>query len=318
MILAGIDIGTNTLRLLIAETGPRTLREIQSARTITRLGQGLDQTGILSIDAQDRSIKALTEFKKCIVRHDPARVLAVGTSALRSAENTSSFLADVLDRTGIRVTVISGEQEARLTLLGVEAAIAENIAALNGFDLLVVDIGGGSTEIIQRRLQGIREASLPLGAVYLSERFLRHDPPLIDELDAIRCAIRHELENIDFPPYRNQGIVLVGTAGTITTLAAVDQQLVFYAPERINGSTLSREAIGAMLLKLAAIPIRERRKIPGLEPGREDIILAGSLVIQEIMIRFGFDKLLVSDWGLREGILLDLYDKIITGKAGSV
>ncbi len=318
MILAGIDIGTNTLRLLIADIGPGTLREIQSARTIARLGEDLDRTGILSPEAQDRAVKALIDFKESIEQFNAARVQAVGTSALRNATNATAFLARVRATTGIAIQVISGVQEAKLTVLGVDAALSGQIRAESG-RTLVVDIGGGSTEIVQSGGgQETRETSLPLGAVYLTERFIRHDPPLREELDAVRREISQKLEASIFNRLEPSEKFLVGTAGTITTLSAMDQQLARYDPEKINGSILTRETIDAMILKLGRSPISERRKIPGLEQGREDIILAGAIVIQAIMVRFGFEKMLVSDWGLREGILLDLYDRIITGKAASI
>lgn len=311
MILAGIDIGTNTLRLLIAETGRESFREIHSDRRITRLGERLDRTGILSPESQNRSIRALADFRKSIDAHAAVGMSAVGTSALRNASNTAEFVAEVSKRTGIIIRVIAGEEEARLTLLGVERTFRGTAGgAAKRFDsALVIDVGGGSTEIIATNAHdGPRETSLPLGAVYLTERYIRHDPPREDELNLLRQSIRTQLDIC--PCAIRPESVLVGTAGTITTLSAMDQQLTEYDPGKINGSCLSRDSIDRIILKLSRSTLNERRRMAGLEQGREDIILAGAVITQEIMERYGFKKLLVSDWGLREGIVFDLFEKL--------
>lgn len=311
MVLAGIDIGTNTLRLLIAETGPGLFREIHSERRITRLGERLDRTGILSADAQKRSIAALADFSGSIITYKAEKVSAVGTSALRNAANSEEFIARVNRRTGLGVRVITGEEEAKLTLLGVVTALVTAGCGAEGIDsALIVDIGGGSTEFIMTGPGGAAQSlSLPLGAVYLTERFIRHDPPIEGEAAAIRQFVREELER---QPglHRDCRGPLIGTAGTITTLAAIDRKLVAYSPDKINGYILNRESIDGMISMLCRSSLQERRQIAGLEQGREDIILAGGLIAQEIMHRFAFPEMLVSDWGLREGIVLDLYEKL--------
>ncbi len=314
MILAGIDIGTNTLRLLLAETGRDTFHEIHSERRITRLGEKLADTGRLSPGARKRTIDALADFAAKIRQHKADAVSAVGTSALRNAEDTAGFLADVSRSTGLEIRVITGGEEARLTLLGVARALRGIAFDKGGNPLapaLVVDIGGGSTEIIAVGSHAEPgEASLPLGAVYLTERFIRHDPPLPGELDLLRRAIRKELDDGSIRVRSGRNARLIGTAGTITTLAAMDLQLAEYDPEKINRTMLVRGSIDSMVSKLCRSTLKERRSIPGLERGREDIILAGSVIIQEIMERFGFSEMLVSDWGLREGIVFDLDEKI--------
>lgn len=305
MILAGIDIGTNTLRLLIAETGSGFLTDIHSDRRITRLGENLDKTGQLSPEARERSISAIAQFCDDIAKYAPQAVRAVGTSALRTAGNAAAFIDEVRARTGITPEVITGEEEARLTLRGVMAAIPNSTGDESG---IAIDIGGGSTEIISFGSRtGVSETSLGLGAVYLTERFLMHDPPRIEELHALRRAIRQALDPVRLAP----GRILIGTAGTITTLAAIDRQLIRYDPDSINGWTLSRRSVDQIVSRISRSSIAERRKIIGLEPGREDIILAGAVIAQEIMDRFGASDILVSDWGLREGILLDLHDTMV-------
>ncbi len=315
MILAGIDIGTNTLRLLVAETGPDSFREIYADRKITRLGQDLDLNGMLTSEAQDRALKALGDYSEQIRRHAALQTAAIGTSALRNASNSSAFIHAVKKKTGIGITVISGEEEARLTLLGVARTLTgdERQKQLNPLvSSLVVDIGGGSTEIIaNRRDKAPVIISLPLGAVYLTERCIKHDPPIAEEFAHLRRMVREELDRYSAMIQPDPAGMLVGTAGTITTLAAMDQRLDGYDPARINRSVLTRDSIDKIVDTLSMSSLVERRTIRGLEPGREDIILAGAVILQEIIRRFGFTSMLVSDWGLREGIVLDLYEKIV-------
>lgn len=315
MILAGIDIGTNSLRLLIVETGPHTFQEIYADRKATRLGQGLDQSGRLAPEAEERTLRVLIEFSAQIRRHSAFRSAAIGTSALRNASNSPAFLHEVKMRTGIDVRVVTGAEEASLTLLGVSRTLGQRGGrARNAVpaSVFVVDIGGGSTEIIMTR-QG-REpfiASLPLGAVYLTDRFIRNDPPMPEGLFRLRQAIGIELDKYGEMLQRKPDSILIGTAGTITTLAAIDQGLLSYDPDRINHAELTRGSLDEIIETLGSSTIEERRSIAGLERGREDIILAGALVAQEIMGRFGYASMLVSDGGLREGIVLDLYEKIV-------
>ncbi|MCK9420559.1 MAG: Ppx/GppA family phosphatase [Nitrospirae bacterium] len=313
MILAGIDIGTNTLRLLIAETGPDSFHEIYADRKITRLGMDLDRRGALTREAEDRSLKALVDFAEKVRRHGVLHTAVIGTSALRNASNAALFIEEVKTKTDLAIRVITGEEEARLTLAGV-------VHALKGFEgpqsealesAFVIDIGGGSTEIIVTHpAEETTMASLPLGAVYLTERYIKNDPPTPAETAQLRRAVKDILEQHGGMLKTGPGKSLIGTAGTITTLAAMDLGLVEYAPDTINGHTLARETVNAIVRKLTASTLKERRSIPGLETGREDIILAGAVVVQEIMERFGYMTMVVSDWGLREGIVLDLYKKI--------
>jgi exopolyphosphatase/guanosine-5'-triphosphate,3'-diphosphate pyrophosphatase len=315
MILAGIDIGTNSIRLLIAETGPDAFRELYSARRTTRLGKDLDRTGMLSSDAMARSVSALIEFSASLHRFPAAQISAIGTSALRNASNAHTFIADVRQRTGIDIIVISGEDEARLTLRGVRSALQgrEGMKAGPLDSALVIDIGGGSTEfIVTNGCSGPLAQSLPLGAVYLSERYLTADPPGADALLALRQAVRSELDKAEPALLHGPGDrphQLIGTAGTITTLAAMDLGMALYDPARINGAVLTRGALDRIVQTLVRSTAPERRTLAGLEPGREDIILSGAIIAQEIMERCAYPEMLVSDWGLREGIIADLLTK---------
>jgi exopolyphosphatase/guanosine-5'-triphosphate,3'-diphosphate pyrophosphatase len=318
MILAGIDIGTNTLRLLVAETGPDSFHEIYADRKITRLGQDLDRTGMLSREAEVRSLNVLGDFSGNIRRHAARYTAVIATSALRNASNAASFIEEVHTRTGLDIRVISGEEEARLTLVGVSRTLKESGGLQSDAieSAMVVDIGGGSTEIIiTRPASAATMASLPLGAVYLTDRYIKNDPPKPAELSLLRRAIRENLEQCDGMMISGPPKTLVGTAGTITTLAAMDLRLAEYDPGKINGHVLAGETVNAIVQQLSESTLSERRTLPGLETGREDIILAGAVVTQEIMERFGFSTMLVSDWGLREGIVLDLYNKILLNPA---
>jgi len=313
MILAGIDIGTNSLRLLIADTSGGSLRELISDRRITRLGQDLERHGLLSPQAMERSFNAIVAFQKSIQKHGARQTSAIGTSALRRAGNASVFIDRVRQHTGLVIRVISGEEEARLTLLGVERSLAASKGTYHNAlaAALVMDIGGGSTEIIVTHPDKRPViASLPLGAVYLTDQFIKSDPPSSEDLACLRESVHEEL-NASMGTYQLTGnSICIGTAGTITTLAAIDQGLAQYDPNKINRSVLTLEFISAVILKLETSTLEERKKIQGLETGREDIILAGSMIVQEIMRFFGFDTMVVSDWGLREGIVIDLFDRL--------
>lgn len=312
MILAGIDIGTNTIRLLVADLNDRSFREIYSGRIITRLGEGLGSSGFLSDEAMDRSLSALAGFSAHARRLSASFLSAVGTSALRNAANAGDFIAKAEERLGTHVRVIAGEEEARLTLLGVRRAVEGEGKSGPLDSAVVIDIGGGSTEVIRLRPSANTvETSLPLGAVYLTERFIHHDPPTEDEFDGIRKEVQEELRHQSDRISQDASAVLVGTAGTITTLAAMDLEMETYDPGKINGHTLSRKILDGLLQKLARSSLAERRKMKGLEQGREDIILAGAIVAREIMEHLGSSEMVVSDWGLREGIVLDLYEKIL-------
>jgi exopolyphosphatase/guanosine-5'-triphosphate,3'-diphosphate pyrophosphatase len=314
MILAGIDIGTNSLRLLIANVDRNSFRKIYSDRRTTRLGQGLDKTGLLSREARDRTLDVLGDFAEIIHRCAAIQVAAVGTSALRNALNTPDFIQEVKRSTGLPINVITGEEEARLTLLGCAHSLKEKWRGKSGRNplqtSLLIDIGGGSTEIIIT--DHGREnlvISLPLGAVYLSERFIKHDPPAKHDIELMRSTIRSEIVKVTQIRQPSRSSIFAGTAGTITTLVSMVQGLERYDPARINGTVLERESVDDIVDMLSHMTAKERKAIRGLEQGREDIIFAGAVVTQELMNQFGYVSLMVSDWGLREGIVLDLYNK---------
>lgn len=313
MRCASIDMGTNTLRLLVADMIGGNLREVLVRREITRLGGGYTEEGGITASARARALKALEGFREAIDGAGTVeRVFATGTSVLRRAANTPDFLEEIRDRTGIEVEVISGEEEARLSLLGVLSVVDASGA------MLVVDIGGGSTEFIATGGEGSKRpwsVSTDLGVVHLTEKFLRSDPPAADELAGLGTEIREGIRGLKermrrggLEPSRwsrSGGAALVGTAGTVTTLAALDLDLETYDKDRINNHRLTRARVEELFKKLSSMTLSEREEILSLEKGREDLIIPGSVIVSETMALFGFAEMVVSDAGLLEGIILD-------------
>lgn len=311
MKYASIDIGTNTLRLLIAEAGTnRGIRPLIYKRAITRLGGDYREEYGIAPASAERTFKALEDFKKTISGNGAAEVLATATSVVRRAVNREWFLAEALKRTGIGIRVIQGDEEARLSLLGVLSVIEGSSGKK-----AVIDIGGGSTEFIFTEGDELRGAwSMEMGVVHLTEKHLRSDPPGASELKGLEDEVKGfigrlealmEKGGVDRRDYsRAKGAVLVGTAGTITTLAAMDQDLQEYDRERINNYTLTKEKVLGMYRRLASLKLKEREKVLSLEKGREDLIIPGSAITLQTMEAFGFDEIKVSDAGLLEGIIL--------------
>ncbi|TGU72659.1 exopolyphosphatase [Geomonas terrae] len=294
--VASIDLGTNTARLLIASRDP--YRQILLKRIITRLGGGFTREFGLSEEAQLRSLAALKEFAADMAAHGVRRVRAVATSAVRDAKNGAEFCRRVQEQTGITLEVIDGNEEAVLTLRGV-ASILDN----KDEDLAVFDVGGGSTEYTLAALQQpLFSRSLPIGVVRLTEGK--------GSVAAMEDKVRRELEGLkrelqgEGHLERFAAATLVGTAGTATTLAAIDLGMTDYDYRRVNNYTLPFAKVEAMFERLLPLTPQERLLVPGLEPGREDLIIAGVLVVLTTMRVFGFGSFKVSDSGLLEGAIL--------------
>ena len=298
---AAIDVGTNTVRLLVADVEePGMYRAVFQEQVITRLGERVQETGVLSPGAVERTFQVLKRYAETARELGVGEVVAVATSAAREAKNRAEFLDRVRTELALDLQVISGEDEATLTAIGVSHALGPDHA-----NMLIVDIGGGSTEFTayqQGRNAG--HLSLPIGVVKLTEAHLKGDPPSLPELEGAAISIRESLRKVPEPLQHPQGAILVGTAGTPTTLAAIDLGLATYDGERVTGHRLSRRRIEALLQYLTSLPLTDRRQIVGLEPARADVIVAGTLLTREIMALFDFDELTVSDGGLRDGILL--------------
>ena len=304
-VYAGIDIGTLTLRLLVARVLDGRLRELDSERRVVRLGEGLQPSGRLQPAPMARAIATLVEWMPRIEKGGAREVVAVATSAVRDAANRDEFLAEVKRKCGWDVTVLSGEEEARLSLLGIRVGLPPDTDRY-----IALDIGGGSTEFMKAAPdQPPVMVSINEGVIRLTEACLRSDPPKPDDVAAARARIRNNLNTVKDKLGAVAGFRLVGTAGTITTLAAMDQQLEAYVPKRIQNYRLSWDAVRRILGDLTSRTNAQRRELKGLEPGREDLMVAGTLILLECMERFGFVECLVSDYGLREGILIDRWEK---------
>jgi len=305
-VYAAIDIGTNTLRLLVAETvGPDDYTVLHEEQQITRLGEGLRSTGVLQDAPRRRSLTVLRRFAELARSLKAGEIVAVATSAVREARNGQEFVAEVWREAGLALRVIDGEEEARLTLLGVRHGLR-----LGSRRVLAIDIGGGSTEFVLARgevIEGI--VSTGLGVVKLTEQYLVSDPPTVDERRRLEEFVGTRIDRLRRELPGLEAAQLVGTAGTVTTLAAVDLALATYDRQKVRGHCLSLARVRELLDRLAALALRERRGIPGLEPGRADIIIAGAAILAVSMERLGYHELRVSNDGLREGILIDLLRK---------
>lgn len=301
--LAGIDIGTLTCRLLIADLASGyPLKELRSERRILRLGEGVDQTKQLSPAAMDRVIHCLQEWRSVIESHQVEATAVVATSAVRDASNRAEFLARVKAECGLEVELISGEEEARRTLLGIRSGLPVGVT-----DILALDIGGGSTEfILDRPGQNPITRSIDIGVVRLCERLLRHDPPTEEEVRHAREWTTRETKAAiaEMGDYRRA--TFVGTAGTVTALAAMAQKLPAYEPARIHNYVLKLDRIRELEQILLSRTKAEHIGLPGLERNREEVIVAGAIIIRTIMETLRQEECLVSDLGLREGVLLEL------------
>lgn len=306
-ILAGIDIGTLTCRLLIAELAPSgTLRELRSDRRILRLGQGVDRDRMLRGDAMARVAETLKEWCTLMEGYQLDASIAVATSAVRDAGNREEFVRLIHRQTGLEIEILSGEEEARRTILGIRSGLPAGVS-----DVLALDIGGGSTEfILDRPGRTPMMRSVDIGVVRLCERLLRHDPPTSEEIHQAREWVRAETVTAVGEMTLPVGLTFVGTAGTITSLAAMAQQLPTYEPARIHNYRLARSVVEELESTLLARTKSERVGLPGLEANREEVIAAGAIILRTVMETVKIPSLLVSDLGLREGVLLDLATRL--------
>ncbi len=306
-MFAGIDIGTLTCRLLIAEvSSSRQLREVRSDRRILRLGEGVDKDRVLRADAMARVVATLKDWRRIIERHQVEATAVVATSAVRDARNRDAFLDLIAHETGLQVEMISGEEEARRTMLGIRSGLPADMAGI-----LALDIGGGSTECILDRPGQLPVArSMDIGVVRLGERVLKSDPPTAGELEQARQWIRNETEAAVATMPLTPGLTCIGTAGTITALAAMAQQLPAYEPARIHNYILSLDMVKRLEAELLSRSNAQREGMPGLERGREDVIAAGAIILKTMIETLGMGTVLVSDLGLREGVLLHLANRL--------
>jgi exopolyphosphatase / guanosine-5'-triphosphate,3'-diphosphate pyrophosphatase len=288
-----VDLGTNSTRLLAADVEDGRVDEVARRTIITRLGEGVDERRKLLPLPIARVRNALSEYRRELDELDAERVLAIGTSAVRDAENGEAFLGEIEWSYGFATRLLSGEEEAELTRRGVANGreLGDEVLVL-GDEVLVLDVGGGSTELITAH----ERISVDVGSVRLTERHLQRDPPTREELDAAARAVREALP--DLHPHE-----AVGVAGTITTLAALE--LGGYDPEQVHGHRLSRESVEAQLERLAALPLAQRRELPGLEPERAPVIVGGAVIVREVLDRYRLPGLDVSERDILHGAALE-------------
>ncbi|RSS51505.1 Ppx/GppA phosphatase family protein [Streptomyces sp. WAC01280] len=300
--VAGIDCGTNSIRLLVADVHPETgdLVELDRRMTIVRLGQGVDKTGRLAPEALERTFAACRAYAEVIKELGAERLRFVATSASRDAENRDEFVNGVVEILGVEPEVITGDQEAAFSFTG---ATGE----LHGDDRrLVVDIGGGSTEFVTGNKHVEAARSVDIGCVRLTERHVRHDPPTAEEVAAIRADVRAALDLAAEIVPIGSAETLVGLAGSVTTVAAIALGLTEYDSEKIHHSRISAAQVAEVTDRLLASTHDERAAIPVIHPGRVDVIIAGALVLREIVERVGASEVVVSEHDILDGIALSV------------
>jgi exopolyphosphatase/guanosine-5'-triphosphate,3'-diphosphate pyrophosphatase len=301
--VAAVDIGTNSVRLLVADvdgTTPRDAKVVPLDRRmrITRLGQGVDRARALAPEAIDRTTAVLREYRDALEEHAVTQVRATATSAARDATNRDAFFTAARDALGVMPELISGDEEAGLSFLGATADLDAPAP------YLVVDIGGGSTEFVLGTDAPVGLVSLDMGCVRVTEQFLHSDPPEPEELSNAVAVVRDLVAEVprEIPGARDAA-TLVGLAGTVTTIAAVELGIPEYDPEKIHHFRLTRMAAEDVFRTLATESAAQRAHNPGLEPGRVDVIVGGAAVLVGIFRVLGFDELLVSEADILDGLV---------------
>ena len=300
--VGAIDMGTNSTRLLVADVEGGRLVEVERLLQITRLGEDVDRGGVLVLQAMARVYETLAAFREVAVAHGVTRVLATATSAVRDAANGRDFLAEIERRFGFETRLLSGDEEALLTFRGIAST-----RPIEG-ETLIIDIGGGSTELIVGTAGGVGfHVSTQMGCVRLSERWLHSDPPTADELAACAADVRailgvHVPDGVRRPggPPR----AAIGVAGTVTTIAAIDLGLAAYDPERIHGHRVSAAAVARQRDRLGSLTVAERREVRGLEQARAPVIVAGAVILDELLRWLGLAAIEASERDILHGAAL--------------
>ena len=299
--VAVVDLGTNSTRLLVAEVEDGAVHQLERRSTVTRLGQGVDASGRLADEAMQRVYATLADYRAAIDAHGAETVVAVATSAVRDAANGDEFRATMRERFGIDARTISGDEEARLTFLGATSRRAEDARPT-----LVIDIGGGSTELVTGTAGAAPEfhVSTQAGSVRQSERHIRSDPPAPAELKALAGEVREIIETtvpVNVRQLVSEGIAVAGTA---TSLASIDQALGPEGAESVDGYRLEGDACRRITDHLGSIPLAERREVAGLHPDRAPTIVAGAIILVEAMRAFHLDAVEVAGTDILHGAAL--------------
>ena len=300
--IAVVDLGTNSTRLLVADVADGRVTSLERRTEVTRLGEGVDAGGRLSAAATERVFDTVASFREAIDGHGAGKVVAVATSAVRDAKNGEEFRRELAERFAIEARTISGDEEARLSFLG-----ATSSRPPGGDPLLMLDIGGGSTEFVIG-VPGSAptfHVSTRIGSVRQTERHLPDDPPAEDQLAAVAGEVAAIIEAEVPVEVRREAATGIAVAGTATSIAAIDQELDPYDPDRIDGYRLDRYAVEEILNHLAALPVAERREVVGLRPERAPTIVAGAIILREAMGAFDFDWMEMSESDILDGAALD-------------
>lgn len=294
-----IDIGTNSTRMLVGDVQGSRVDEVERRTTVTALGRGVDHTNSLCSDAIDDVCSVIADYQARYQELGAERVMAIATSAVRDADNGEAFIAELRERFDLQAQLLTGEEEAHLTYLG---ATAQRAGARS---TLVFDIGGGSTELIVGRGKKVGfHASLQAGTVRHSERHLTSDPADPQQLEDLASDVRNLVEDAIAASAGAHASSAIAVAGTPTSLAAVDQELDPYDPSRVHGYRLGMRSVQRMLSRLASMPLAERLRVPGLHPGRAPTIVAGTVILVQVMRAFGIDEVEVSERDILHGSAL--------------
>ena len=300
-VVAAVDCGTNTIKLLVADLphGP----ELERESRVVRLGQDVDRTGRLADEALERTFAAIDEYAALVARHPVERIRFCATSATRDSSNADVFAEGVRARLGVDPDVVDGLAEARMAYDGAVRHLGERPAT----PVLVVDIGGGSTELILGDGEPTAEHSMDIGSVRMHERHLHSDPPRADEVAAAVADIDAHLDDCPVDPA--DAATVIGVAGTITTVAATVLDLPTYDRDAIDQSVLTVADVHAATERLLRMTVAERKALPYMHPGRADVIGAGALVLDRVLRRSRADVLVVSESDILDGIAWSLVDR---------
>ncbi len=301
--VAAVDLGTNSIRLIVAEPAEGGgLRELARDMIITRIGQRVDETGRIDAAALDRTVRVLERYCRRARALRAERIRVAATSAVRDAANREELERAVKENAGSDLEVVSGEREAELSFLGA----TRGLGAPGPF--LVLDIGGGSTELVVGALRPEASVSTQMGSVRITERLISSDPPAIDELDRVEAAVAEVLEEVEGALPVRVARTLVSVAGTATTIQAISLDLPRYDPEAIHRTWLGVDEAERILMQLALMTTPERSALPVMAPGRGDVIVAGALILVNVMRRFGFERTLVSETDILDGLAIEMLE----------
>ncbi len=301
-VLAAIDCGTNSTRLLVSRGAGPDKEALARINTITRLGRGVDASGVLDPDAIERTLAALRAYRAVIDEHGATQVRVTATSAARDASNSADFFDAAETILGVRPELLSGDDEARLSFLGATAELDPDDGPY-----LVVDIGGGSTEFIVGSTEVEAARSIDIGCVRFTEQYIEHDPPQPEELHACISITEAWLDDIARQlPGMTTAKTVVGLAGTVTTVAAVELGLAEWDRDAIHHFRLDRDAVEDVFRTLATESLEDRKHNPGLEDARADVIVAGTCILVALVRWLGVDEILVSESDILDGLVASL------------